>query len=282
MAHILTIQSHVVYGHAGNAAAAFPMQRLGHQTSILNLLQFSNHTGYGEWGGSAISEEELRDVFGGLKKVGALKQINAIISGYIRSVEQAQAIYDFILEVKDINPSVIYCCDPVMGDERPGLYVKPEVADFHRSHLVPLANWMAPNRFELSQLVGKPIPHVQEAIDACQSLWNENKHGIFATSIANHPDATGLLLVNQAGAFHCETPKYELNRTVHGMGDVTAATLMSHILNGVSPELALEKTANTMHAITHYSFQHQLTELGLIACQDKLVSPELIYQTIKY
>ncbi|MCD8500195.1 MAG: hypothetical protein LRY43_04045 [Gammaproteobacteria bacterium] len=75
MGHIFSLQSHVVYGHAGNAAAVFPMQRLGHRVSILNLLQFSNHTGYGSWGGQAISAKELEEVLTGLEKIKALHDL---------------------------------------------------------------------------------------------------------------------------------------------------------------------------------------------------------------
>lgn len=278
MAHILTIQSHVVFGHAGNAAAVFPMQRLGHEVSVLNLLQFSNHTGHGSWGGKAISADELNDVFKGLKAVGALNKLDCILSGYIGSLEQAQAVYDFVREVQSINPQVIYCCDPVMGDERPGLYVKPEIAAFHASHLVPLANWITPNRFELAQLVNRSIHSVQEAVVACKELFNKNKQGILATSIAHHSEKTGLLLMTKEGIYHCEAPKYDLIRTVHGTGDVATATFLGHLFNGNTPIEAMEKTANAMHDMTQFTFQNQLSELGLIACQEKIAHPQGIYR----
>ena len=51
---ILTIQSHVVFGHAGNAAAVFPMQRLGINVWPLNTVQFSNHTQYKQWTGLVL------------------------------------------------------------------------------------------------------------------------------------------------------------------------------------------------------------------------------------
>lgn len=276
MAHILTLQSHVVYGHAGNAAAVFPMQRLGHEVSVLNLLQFSNHTGYGTWGGHAISAAELKEIFKGLKQVGALTKLDCILSGYIGSVEQAQVIYDFVVEAKADYPKIIYCCDPVIGDERPGIYVKPEVAAFQRSHLVPLADWITPNRFELSQLVNRPIASVHEAITACEEIFNENKQGILATSIADQPGMTGLLLVTKNGAFHCETSQYKLIHTVHGTGDVTAATFMSHILSGDDVVYAMEKTANTLHDITQFTYEQGLTELAIIKCQETIVRPNLL------
>lgn len=280
MAHILTIQSHVVYGHAGNAAAVFPMQRLGHDVSVLNLLQFSNHTGHGSYAGSVISVDELKSVFSGFKKIGAVENLDAILSGYMGSLEQAQAIYDFIVEVKSTHPHVIYCCDPVMGDERPGMYIKPEVAAFICSHLVPLADWITPNKFELSQLVNRPVASVKDATTACAELFDQQKKGILATSIANHSDMTGLLLMTHQGVFHCETPKYEVVKTVHGTGDVTAATFLSHILNNDNSVLAMEKTVNTMHEIAQYSYRHQLKELGIIPCQDAIAHPQINYKAL--
>jgi len=282
MAHILTLQSHVVYGHAGNAAAVFPMQRLGHQVCVLNLLQFSNHTGHGTWGGGAISADELKSILNGLKQVGVLSKLDCIVSGYIGSLEQAQAIYDFVLEVKADYPHIIYCCDPVMGDERPGMYVKPEIAVFMQSHLVPIADWITPNRFELSHLVGKPIVNLEDAVQACATLLDDKKQGILATSIADQPGMTGLCLMTKEGVYYCETPKYELIHTVHGTGDVTAATFLSHLLNGENAKAAMEKTANTLHDLAQFSFENHLTELGIVACQEEIAHPRQTYRVKKF
>lgn len=279
MAHILTIQSHVVHGHAGNAAAVFPMQRLGHQVSSLNLLQFSNHTGYKTWGGSSLSLKELEDLIQGLKKLGILTQIDALITGYMASVEQSQAIYSFIAELKQQRPELIYCCDPVMGDEGRGLYVTPEVANFIQSRLIELADWITPNAFELSQLVQSLIPDRESALQAATSILKRfpQLRGVLATSIANTKENTGLLLVTRKYAYQCETPKYTLIPTVHGTGDVAAAIFISHLLNGDDPVAAMQKIANTLHEITHYTHQHCLAELAIVQAQQAIVEPKAIF-----
>lgn len=282
MAHILTLQSHVVYGHAGNAAAVFPMQRLGHQVSVLNLLQFSNHTGYGAWGGKALSVQELQDVLLGLKNIGVLDQLDAIISGYIGNVEQAKAIYDFIADLKQKNRSLIYCCDPVMGDDGRGLYVKPEIAAFIQTQLIQLADWMTPNLFELSQLSQSSILSVKQALEACESLLFRfpTLKGLLATSIANDKNHTGMLLVTREYAYHCETPKFDLIASVHGTGDVTAATFISHILKGDQAVDAMQKAANTLCDMTKYTYEHNLTELAIIPAQDAIVQPSMYYSAL--
>ena len=64
--NILSIQSHVAYGHAGNASAVFPMQRLGHEVWAVNTVQFSNHTGYGSWKGRVFAADMIREVLAGI------------------------------------------------------------------------------------------------------------------------------------------------------------------------------------------------------------------------
>ncbi len=280
MAHILTLQSHVVYGHAGNAAAVFPMQRLGHQVSVVNLLQFSNHTGYGSWGGKVLSAEELQDVLQGFKSIGMCNQLDAVISGYMGSVEQAEVVYDFILNLKQQQPNVIYCCDPVMGDDGCGLYIKPALAEFIRTRLIYLADWLIPNAFELSQLSNSAILYPEDALNASRKLLHacNSLQGILATSISNDINNTGMLLVTRTQAYHCETPKYDLIKTVHGTGDVTTATFVSHVLNGNKPGLAMQKAANTLHAITQYTYQQRLTELGIIQMQEAIAKPRSVFR----
>ena len=62
MKNILAIQSHVVYGHAGNSAAEFPMRRLGANVWPLNTVQFSNHTQYGKWTGCVMPPSHLTEI----------------------------------------------------------------------------------------------------------------------------------------------------------------------------------------------------------------------------
>lgn len=280
MAQILSMQSHVVYGHAGNTAAIFPMQRLGHQTLALNLLQYSNHTGYGDWGGQAISVTELESVFAGLKKIDILKNIDGIITGYIGSAEQACVLANFIQEIKAQNPNAIYCCDPVIGDEHTGTYARPEVENAIKTHLIKHADILTPNKYELSLLTDQNITDLDSAIRACKLLNPTGTKKILATSITENPSKTGVLLCESDNkkAHHIETKKYKLDYTVRGTGDVTAAMFLSHCLSGKSTIAALEQTTNAIHTIAKYSHQNNLTELGIIQCQEAIANPEIIYR----
>lgn len=279
MAQILSMQSHVVYGHAGNAAAVFPIQRLGHQAMPLNLLQFSNHTGYGEWGGKAISAQELEEVFNGLKKINIFKQIDGLITGYIGSAEQASVLGKFIQEIKTQNPNALYCCDPVIGDEHTGTYTKPEVENAIKTHLIKHADIVTPNKYELSKLTNTEITDLNSALTACELLQYQGPQTILATSIAKNTNNTGLLLNTGKEIHHVETPKYELDYTVRGTGDATAAMFLSHCLSKKQPAQALEQTANAIHAITKYTNEHKLSELAIIQCQQAIANPKIIYKT---
>ena len=281
MAHILSMQSHVVYGHAGNAAAVFPMQRLGHQVLPLNLLQFSNHTGYGTWGGQAISAAELQSVFEGLRKIGALKNIDGIVTGYIGSAEQVEIMANFISEIKILNPRVIYCCDPVTGDEHTGTYAKPEVLDAIRTHLLKRADIITPNKYELSLLTNQPVTNLKSIVHACEKLMALGPKNVLATSANEHADKTGLLFFDGENANYVETNKYVLQYTVRGTGDATAAMFLSHLLTGENTTSALEKTANAIHAIAKYSHDNDLCELAVIQCQQEIAHPTTLYQSHK-
>ena len=79
---LLSIQSSVAFGHVGNSAAIFPLQRLGIEAWAVNTVHFSNHTGYGEWRGPLLSAEDLRSVIQGVEERGVLARVAAVLSGY--------------------------------------------------------------------------------------------------------------------------------------------------------------------------------------------------------
>ena len=91
MKNVLSIQSHVIYGHAGNSAAVFPMQRLGVNVWPLNTVQLSNHMQYGHWAGSAIDAAKMEQLVDGIAAIGALKRCDAVLSGFLGSPPQARA-----------------------------------------------------------------------------------------------------------------------------------------------------------------------------------------------
>jgi pyridoxine kinase len=123
--NILSIQSHVAYGHVGNAAAAFPLQRLGIEVWQVHTVQFSNHTGYGSWKGAVFDAGMIREVIAGISERGALRLCDGVLSGYMGSADIGDAILDTVLRVRRANPAMRYCCDPVIGDVGRGVFVRP-------------------------------------------------------------------------------------------------------------------------------------------------------------
>jgi pyridoxine kinase len=131
---ILSIQSAVAYGHVGNAAAVFPLQRLGFEVWAVDTVQFSNHTGYGAWRGRAWDAATIAEVIRGIAELGVLGDCAAVLSGYLGEPALGEAVLDAVGLVKQANPGALYCCDPVIGDDGRGVFVRPGIAEFFRDH----------------------------------------------------------------------------------------------------------------------------------------------------
>jgi pyridoxine kinase len=151
---VVSIQSSVAYGYAGNSAATFPLQRLGHEVWAINTVHFSNHTGYGSFHGLVFEPSDVADVVRGVGERGAFAATDVVLSGYLGSPGVAQVVLDAVAAVKAANPCAVYCCDPVMGDLGKGMFVSPGLPELIRSAVVPAADVVTPNAFELAYLAG--------------------------------------------------------------------------------------------------------------------------------
>lgn len=153
---VLTIQSHVAYGHVGNSAAVFPLQLLGFTPIVVNTVQFSNHTSHPTTRGMVFSEEHIRDVILGVRERGLLPKCEGLLSGYLGDASVGNIILELIEEIKAANPKALWFCDPVLGDTDSGVFVRPGIVDFMKSHFLSgLADLTKPNQFELELLSGK-------------------------------------------------------------------------------------------------------------------------------
>src|SRR5215469_18130860 len=146
-AAIFSIQSSVAYGHVGNSAAVFPLQRLGFEVWPVDTVQFSNHTGYDTWRGRAWDAAAIGEVIRGIGERGVFAQCEAVLSGYLGEVALGEAVLDAVAAVKAANSAALYCCDPVIGDDHSGIFVRPGIAEFLRDHAVAAADILTPNRF---------------------------------------------------------------------------------------------------------------------------------------
>src|SRR5262245_95047 len=151
--NILSIQSHVAYGHVGNSAAVFCLQRLGIEVWPVHTVQFSNHPGYGAFKGQVFDARVIREVVAGVADRGVLTACDGVLSGYVGAVETGEAILDAVAAVKAANPKARYCCDPVIGDAG-RVYVRDGIAALMRDRALATADVVTPNRFELETLTG--------------------------------------------------------------------------------------------------------------------------------
>src|SRR5512139_2312628 len=186
--NLISIQSHVVFGHVGNSAAVFPLQRMGVEVWPIHTVQFSNHTGYGEWQGEVFGGKLIRDLVAGLEQRGVLPECDGVLSGYMGSTEIAEAILDAVATVRRSNPSARYCCDPVIGDVGKGVFVREGVPEFIKTKALPAADVVTPNQFELDFLTGRPSKTQAEALDAVKALHDLGPRAVLVTSL--HTDET--------------------------------------------------------------------------------------------
>jgi pyridoxine kinase len=164
--NLISIQSHVAYGHVGNSAAVFALQRLGCEVWPVHTVQFSNHTGYGTWKGEVFAAARIGEVIDGIADLGVLGACDGVLSGYIGAVETGEAIVAAVGKVKAANPHASYCCDPVIGNRARGEFVRPGVAEFMRERALPAAEVVTPNHFELDRLAGRETRDVAAVLSA--------------------------------------------------------------------------------------------------------------------
>ena len=169
----VSIQSHVAYGHVGNASAVFPLQRLGIEVWPVHTVQFSNHTGYGQWTGRVFDGQAVEEIVDGIADRGVLPRCDAVLSGYLGSADTGLAVVGTVAKVRAANPEAVYCCDPVIGDVGRGVFVRPGIEEFMRDIAVPAADIVTPNHYELDLLSGlttRSLESVKDAVAAVQAM----------------------------------------------------------------------------------------------------------------
>jgi pyridoxine kinase len=275
---ILSIQSHVAFGYVGNSAAVFPIQRLGHEVWPVLTVNFSNHTGYGAWRGPVVDADQVAGVIEGISERDGLSTVSAVLSGYQGDPAVGAVILDSVRRVKALNPRALYCCDPVMGDVGRGMFVREGIPEFMRDEVVPAADVITPNHFELNFLAGVESTNtVEEVLAAVDVVRESGPSNVLVTSvITEDPTHLDLIAVSDEGAWSVTTPLLPISP--NGGGDVTAAVYLSHLLSTGSTPTALGRTANTLFAILDRTLRSGRRELELIASQDDIADPPTTYE----
>ena len=278
MTTVLSIQSHVAYGHAGNSAAVFPLQRIGVEVWPVLTVNFSNNSSYGSFRGPLIAPSDVAAVIEGIDERGVLPQVDALLTGYQGSLEVGDVVVSAATLVKERNPGAVYCADPVMGDVGRGFYARPGIPEFMRDHIVPIADIMTPNLFELEFLTGRSTSSTDEVVAAAHALRERGPKTVVVTSVTGidvGTDVLKMIAVTADEAWQVETPL--LDRTFTGSGDLTTAMFLAHYLRTGSLADALSATASIVYSVLEQTTTDDSRELRLVAAQDDLVAPRFTF-----
>lgn len=273
---ILSIQSAVAYGHVGNSAAVFPLQRIGVEVLPVYTVNFSNHTGYGAWRGPLIAPEDVREVITGIEERGVFGQIDAILSGYQGGEGIGDVIIDAVARVKSANPDALYACDPVMGNAKSGCFVAPAIPVLLRERVVPVADIITPNQFELGFLTDTEPDTLESTLASVDLAHAMGPRTVLVTSVERPDREEGtieMLAADEKGAWIVQTP--HLPMKANGSGDVTAALFTAHYVETGSAKIALERTASSVYDLLKATLESGERELQLVEAQEFYANPQM-------
>jgi pyridoxine kinase len=272
--NLISIQSHVAYGHVGNSAAVFALQRLGCEVWPVHTVQFSNHTGYGAWQGDVFAADRIAAVVGGIADLGVLRVCDGVLSGYVGAEETGNAILSTVAKVKVANARASYCCDPVIGNRARGEFVRPGVTEFMRAQALPAADLVTPNHFELDRLAGRETRSIGEILDAVDDLHACGPRAVLVTSVcsdATPADSLDVIASDAGGRWLVRTPR--LATPANGAGDLIAALFFLHYLRSGDIADALATATSSVFGLLQRTSDAGAAEIALITAQDELVAP---------
>ena len=279
---ILSIQSAVAYGHVGNSAAVFPLQRIGVEVLPVYTVNFSNHTGYGAWRGPLISPDDVREVILGIEERGAFPEIDVVLSGYQGGEGIADVILDAAQRVKQANPSAVYSCDPVMGNAKSGCFVAPAIPILLRDRVVPAADIITPNQFELGFLTDTQPDTLESTLASVERIRATGPRTVLVTSV-ERPDAPDdtieMLAVDDSGAWIVRTPRIPMK--ANGSGDVTAALFTAHYRGTGDLGYALARTTSSVFDLLERTHSSGRRELQLVESQEVYAHPRMQFDVTR-
>ncbi|CAH1369576.1 hypothetical protein MTP99_010999 [Tenebrio molitor] len=282
---VLSIQSHVVSGYVGNKSATFPLQLLGFEVDAINSVQFCNHTGYKKVAGQILSEKDLDDLAGGLQQNG-LDFYSHLLTGYIGAESFLRRVCSLVKHLKSVNPNLIYVCDPVMGDNGK-MYVPDDLLPVYKNLVLPLADIITPNQFEVELLTDVKINNVDDAWKAVDVLHSKGCRTVVvsSTELGNEKYLLALASNKVGASINKATIKIpKLPASFTGTGDLFAALLLAwmHKTNNQLKE-SLERTVSTLQAVLKRTLSSakgdvsaKAMELKLIQSKNDIENPKIV------
>ncbi|XP_070517717.1 pyridoxal kinase isoform X3 [Cardiocondyla obscurior] len=250
---ILSIQSHVVSGYVGNKSATFPLQLLGFEVDVINSVQLSNHTGYKVFKGQVLNDKDLEDLVDGLTQNG-LDNYTHLLTGYIGSASFLKRVALVITALKAKNPNLIYVCDPVMGDNGK-LYVPEALKDIYKNEIVPLADVITPNQFELELLTDEKVTNMSELQKSIKKLHQNGPKTVAISSTEfSNTLITVVSTIKDNTLLKISIPK--IPATFTGSGDLFAALFLAYEYLENDMKATIEKTINSLYSVLLNTYEH--------------------------
>lgn len=278
---ILSIQSCVAYGHVGNSAATLPLQRLGFDVWPLQTVQLGHHPGYGRFRGHIVEPEPLSVIMDGLLERAPLADCAGLLSGYLGDAATADLVIKALKQIRQARPDLVYLLDPVIGDDGPGVFVRHTVPEAIKERLLPLADIVTPNRFELAHLAGQLVTNLDEARAAANCLRTLGPKLVVATglTLTDHPDHLGMLASTDRSAWLVLTPR--LSQHFSGTGDAFSALFLGHYLRSKDVKTALERSSTAIFTLVEMTADRGDAELSIIAAQDAMMTRDTQFSAIR-
>ncbi|XP_067645246.1 pyridoxal kinase [Eurosta solidaginis] len=288
---VLSIQSHVVHGYVGNKSATFPLQVLGFEVDAINSVQLSNHTGYGTIKGQVLTEKELAELFLGLESNNLLQCYTHLLTGYTGNASFLHRIAAIVTKLRQINPQLIYVCDPVMGDNGE-MYVPENLLPIYRDEIVPLADIITPNQYEVELLTGKKISAESDVWSAVNWFHGRGVDTVVLSSseLGNENELRAFLSQKCGKRYTINIPRQGKDVSFTGTGDLFACLFLAHSHSTSDLGSAFEKTIASLQAVIkrtielmpedYLSGKRKITaqerELKLIQSKNEIENPVVI------